>query len=121
VTCARFIFLHCDSRRVIVRVCVLACALYLASVLWCNIIRKMAGRIARFLGAQTPAEATPIVVLHLNLAVYACSFWMSQPVLPFITKGTGCGPLLSALTTELTVAPPRRLLSLLPQTLTPTR
>ena len=47
-------------------------------------------KVSSFLGAQNDADRVPITVLHLNLVVYAMSFWMSQPVLPFITKG-GCG------------------------------
>ena len=34
-------------------------------------------------------QLTPFFILHLNIFCYAFAFWMTQPILPFLTKQLG--------------------------------
>ena len=48
--------------------------------------------IADFLGASRAEDVAPLAVTHLNIVVYAMAYWLSQPILPFLTKELGASP-----------------------------
>jgi hypothetical protein len=31
----------------------------------------------------------PVLLLHLNIVVYACAFWLTHPLLPYVSKELG--------------------------------
>jgi len=45
--------------------------------------------VATFLGAKDEKAIIPLVLVHINLIIYALAFWMQQPVLPFLSKELG--------------------------------
>lgn len=45
--------------------------------------------LARHLGAQNENDSLPLLVAHCNIVVYACAFWLCQPVFPFLVKELG--------------------------------
>mmetsp|Transcript_24752 Transcript_24752/g.79715 ORF Transcript_24752/g.79715 Transcript_24752/m.79715 type:complete len:423 (-) Transcript_24752:114-1382(-) len=40
-------------------------------------------------GAKDPSQVVPALVVHLNVFFYALCFWLTQPVLPFLSKQLG--------------------------------
>lgn len=45
--------------------------------------------VATFLGASSTDFALPLLLVHLNIVVYAGAFWMQQPVLPYLSEALG--------------------------------
>lgn len=31
----------------------------------------------------------PVLLLHLNIVVYACAFWLTHPLLPYVSEELG--------------------------------
>jgi hypothetical protein len=48
-------------------------------------------KLAVFLGSapDRPLETKQLIVVHLNIILYALCFWLCQPVLPFLMKQLG--------------------------------
>ena len=44
---------------------------------------------ARWLGARDAASFWPLLLIHANITIYALTFWMQQPVMPFLSKELG--------------------------------
>ena len=44
---------------------------------------------ARWLGARDAASFWPLLLIHANITIYALTFWMQQPVMPFLSKSLG--------------------------------
>merc|ERR1711990_732922 len=42
-----------------------------------------------FFAAKNKELIVPVILVHLNIVVYAAAFWMQQPVLPFLSKELG--------------------------------
>jgi len=49
----------------------------------------LAHMLHSFLGARDAQSGIPLLLVHLNLVVYAMAYWMQQPVLPFLTAELG--------------------------------
>mmetsp|Transcript_28028 Transcript_28028/g.53350 ORF Transcript_28028/g.53350 Transcript_28028/m.53350 type:complete len:424 (-) Transcript_28028:315-1586(-) len=45
--------------------------------------------LQNFLGALDARATSSLCVIHVNLVVYALCYWMTQPVLPFLTRELG--------------------------------
>jgi len=46
-------------------------------------------RIGAFYGARDASYAWPLTLVHLNIVLYALTYWMSRPVLPFLSEQLG--------------------------------
>lgn len=38
---------------------------------------------------DSDASVLPVLLLHLNIVVYACAFWLTHPLLPYVSKELG--------------------------------
>mmetsp|Transcript_34657 Transcript_34657/g.81237 ORF Transcript_34657/g.81237 Transcript_34657/m.81237 type:complete len:413 (+) Transcript_34657:56-1294(+) len=45
--------------------------------------------IGAFYGAKDPSYAWPLALVHLNITLYALTFWLTRPVMPFLTTQLG--------------------------------
>lgn len=50
--------------------------------------------VQTFVGARRPEFILPALLVHLNIVIYAAAYWITQPVLPFLTKELGSPRLL---------------------------
>eukprot|EP00283_Hemiselmis_rufescens_P025123 CAMPEP_0173450078 /NCGR_PEP_ID=MMETSP1357-20121228/43998_1 /TAXON_ID=77926 /ORGANISM="Hemiselmis rufescens, Strain PCC563" /LENGTH=184 /DNA_ID=CAMNT_0014416727 /DNA_START=11 /DNA_END=562 /DNA_ORIENTATION=- len=45
--------------------------------------------VGNFYGAKDASYAWPIALVHLNITLYALTFWLTRPVLPFLSTQLG--------------------------------
>jgi len=45
--------------------------------------------VGKFLGSTSEKDTKALLVIHLNLVVYAGAFWLCQPVFPYLSKSLG--------------------------------
>ena len=52
---------------------------------------RASGAIGAFLCAKDDSSVLPLVLVHFNIVMYALGYWVTQPVLPFLSKKLGAG------------------------------
>ena len=51
-------------------------------------------RFANFAGAKDGTAAWPLLLSHANITIYAMCYWMTVPILPFVSKNLGADPIV---------------------------
>lgn len=46
-------------------------------------------RFRGFLQVRRTEDVPAALLLHLNIVIYACAFWLTQPLLPYMTSQLG--------------------------------
>ena len=50
--------------------------------------------LGAFVCAKDDAAVVPLLLVHFNIVLYALGYWVTQPVLPFLSKKLGAGALV---------------------------
>ena len=50
---------------------------------------RASGPVGAFLCARDDASVLPLLLVHFNIVMYAMGYWITQPVLPFLSKKLG--------------------------------
>jgi hypothetical protein len=48
----------------------------------------------QFLGARDASSASTLLLVHANIVAYAFAYWLTQPMLPFLTKQLGASDVI---------------------------
>jgi hypothetical protein len=51
-------------------------------------------KIGNFYGAKDSTYAWPMALVHVNIMLYAFTFWLTRPVLPYLSTELGASPVV---------------------------
>ena len=51
-------------------------------------------KIGNFYGAKDSTYAWPMALVHVNIMLYAFTYWLTRPVLPYLSKELGASPVV---------------------------